>query len=188
MGSVNDFKLNNMSRLGQDMCHMSQSDLQNSKSNNYLITNHFIGDTNMQKSIAFATNYPNMNYSGGHQVAAGGTNIDDSSKLLVEQKPTNEPGRVNLVERPFLTVPYIGRGKVNADEESKILQGEHYTNRKSTNLVSEVSFMPYLNTPLLSSIERGIANPANLVEDNNDGFMRSALDTRNTNRDVLRKN
>ena len=77
---------------------------------------------------------------------------------------------------------------MNADEESKILQGEHYTNRKSTNLVSEVSFMPYLNTPLLSSIERGIANPANLVEDNNDGFMRSALDTRNTNRDVLRKN
>ena len=58
---------------------------------------------------------------------------------------------------------------------------------KSSNLASEVSFMPYLNTPLLDSIEKGIANPANFVEENNDGFLRGAIGTRDANRDVMKK-
>jgi hypothetical protein len=187
MGSVTDFKFDNMSRIGSDACNLSQGDLQNSKANNYLLTNHFAGDSNMSKSIAFATSHPNVNYKGAQQVSIGGTNIDTSSKLLVQQKSTNEAERINLMERPFLTVPYVGRGKVNTDDESKILQGEYYTNKKSSNLASEVSYMPYLNTPLLGSIEQGIANPANFVEDNSDGFLRGAVGTRDVNRDVMKK-
>lgn len=185
MRTVTDFKFDNMSRIGSDASNINQSDLQNSKANNYLLTNHFAGDSNMAKSIAFATSHANMNYKGAQQVSIGGSNIDTSNKLLVQQEGTNEPERLNLTERPFLTVPYVGRGKVNPDDESKILQGEYYTNRKSSNLVSEVSYMPYLNTPLLSSIEKGIANPANFVEENSDGFLRGAVGTRDVNRDVI---
>ena len=187
MGSVTDFKFDNMSRIGSDSCNLNQSDLQNSKANNYLLTNHFASDSNMAKSIAFATSHPSVNYKGAQQVSIGGSNVDTSSKLLVQQQGTNEPERLNLMERPFLTVPYVGRGKVNPDDESKILQGEYYTNRKSTNLATEVSFMPYLNTPLLGSIEQGIANPSNFVEDNSDGFLRGAVGTRDANRDVMKK-
>ena len=187
MGSVTDFKFDNMSRLGSDACNLNQSDLQNSKANNYLLTNHFVGDTNMAKGIAFATSHPNVNFSGSQQTSLGGANIDKSSELLVKQESTHAPERLNLMERPFITVPYVGRGKVNPDDESRILQGEYYSNRKSSNLASEVSFMPYLNTPLLDSIEKGIANPANFVEENNDGFLRGAIGTRDANRDVMKK-
>ena len=46
--------------------------------------------------------------------------------------------------------------------------------------------MPYLNTPLLQSIESGIANPANFVEDLDDGFMRGSMPTRDLHRDERR--
>ena len=86
MGSVTDFKFDNMSRIGSDSCYLNQSDLQNSKANNYLLTNHFAADSNMAKSIAFATSHPNLNYKGAQQVSIGGTNVDTSSKLLVQQE------------------------------------------------------------------------------------------------------
>ena len=102
MGSVTDFKFDNMSRLGSDACNLNQSDLQNSKANNYLLTNHFVGDTNMAKGIAFATSHPNVNFSGSQQTSLGGANIDKSSELLVKQESTHAPERLNLMERPFI--------------------------------------------------------------------------------------
>ena len=53
MGSVTDFKFDNMSRIGSDSCNLNQNDLQNSKANNYLLTNHFASDSteDLYKSI-----------------------------------------------------------------------------------------------------------------------------------------
>ena len=76
------------------------------------------------------------------------------------------------------------RKRMRRTGESQLLQGEYYTNRKSSNLQSEVSFMPYSNTPLLDSVESSIANPTNFVESNDSGMLRNAVGTRDINRDV----
>jgi hypothetical protein len=184
MGSVQDFKFNDMCRMGSEICSTEQSDMQNAKTNDYLLTNHFISDSQMTKTIAFATSHPNMNYKGSHHTSLGGSNIDTNSELLVKQEQTKEHAKLALLERPYLTIPYLGRGKVDPNIESQLIQGEYYTNRKSTNLQSEVSFMPYSNTPLLDSVETSIANPANFVESNDSGMLRSAVGTRDVNRDI----
>ena len=184
MGSVQDFKFNDMCRMGSELCSTEQSDMQNAKTNDYLLTNHFISDSQMTKTIAFATSHPNMNYKGSHHTSLGGSNIDANSELLVKQEQTKEHAKLALLERPYLTVPYLGRGKVDPNIESQLIQGEYYTNRKSSNLQSEVSFMPYSNTPLLDSVETSIANPANFVESNDSGMLRSAVGTRDVNRDI----
>ena len=44
--------------------------------------------------------------------------------------------------------------------------------------------MPYLNTPLLDSVESSIANPSNFVETPDSGMLRNAVATRDLNRDV----
>ncbi len=184
MDSVQDFKFNDMCRMGSELCSTEQSDLQNTKTNDYLLTNHFISDSQMTKSIAFATSHPNINYKGSHQTSLDGANIDTNSNLLVNQEQTKEHAKLALLERPYLTVPYLGRGKVDPNIESQLLQGEYFTNRKTSNLQSEISFMPYLNTPLLDSVESSIANPSNFVETPDSGMLRSAVGTRDLNRDV----
>jgi hypothetical protein len=68
------------------------------------------------------------------------------------------------MERPFATVPYLGRGKSNAVVESQLVQGDLQTTRKSINPSSEVSYLGYSQTPMLKSLKSTISNPSNLVE------------------------
>lgn len=186
MATFKDFTFNEMGRMGNDMCTLSQDDIQNNKGSEYILTNHYLSDSTMSKSIAFATSHPSINYKGGHHTSLGGANIDNNSKLLIDKEVTREHTKLSLLERPYLTVPYLGRGKVDPDLESDILQGESYTNRKSSNLQTEISFIPYSHTPLLSSVEESIANPSNFIESNDVGFLRGAVDTRNLNRDKMK--
>jgi len=186
MATFNDYTFNDMGRMGSDLATLSQEDIQNNKGSEYLLTNHFLSDSTMSKSIAFATSHPAINYKGTHHTSLGGSNIDNNSKLLIGKEMTREHTKLSLLERPYLTIPYLGRGKVDADLESDLLQGESYTNRKSSNLQTEVSYIPYSHTPLIPSVEESVANPANFVESNDIGFLRGAVDTRNLNRDKMK--
>ena len=159
-----DFTFDSLSRIGDDSCGLSQKNIQNTSQSNYLLTNFFAQDCGMKKPIEFATSQPNVNFSGSHQVGVGGCNIDANSDLLIGTINTNPKCRISLYERPFKTVPYLGRGSSNPVLESHIQQGDMMQNKKSINPSTEQSYMPYSNYPLLPSIENSITNPANLVE------------------------
>ena len=119
-----------------------------------------------------------------HQVGAGGCNIDANSELLIGTINTNPKCRISLYERPFKTVPYLGRGSSNPVLESHIQQGDMITNKKSINTTTEQSYMPYSNYPLLPSIENSITNPANLVEGvAADGWIRGGVPSRELQKD-----
>jgi hypothetical protein len=64
-----------------------------------------------------------------------------------------------------------------------MMQGETYTNRKSYNQLSEVSYLSLSNTPLLPSIKSTITNPEFLVEDNSGECERGGLPSRELMRD-----
>ena len=63
----------------------------------------------------------------------GGCNIDTNSDLLIGTINTHPKCRISLLERPFKTVPYLGRGSSNPVLESHIQQGDMITNKKSIN-------------------------------------------------------
>jgi hypothetical protein len=67
--------------------------------------------------------------------------------------------------------------------ESQMMQGETYTNKKSYNQLSEVSYLPLSNTPLIPSIQETITNPVFLVEDHSTGWVRGGLPSREQMRD-----
>jgi hypothetical protein len=48
--------------------------------------------------------------------------------------------------------------------ESQLMQGEVYTNKKSYNQLSEKSYIPYSNTPMIPTLKNSIQNPEYLVE------------------------
>jgi hypothetical protein len=180
--SVSDYKFNNMSNLLEDSCTLSQRNVQNSSASTYM-TQNFYPACPMGKAIDFATQQPNVFYNGSHQVGINGCNIDTNSELKLS-KISKPPCRINLLERPYLTVPYLGRGQSNVILEAQLQQGDQIVNKKSVNPSSEVSYLNYSNYPLIPEIEQNVTNPNNLIESEAAaGWIRGGLPSREYARD-----
>ena len=65
---------------------------------------------------------------GGHG-GIGGCTVNDETELKLGTMQTNPKCRISLQQRPFLTVPYLGRGAVDSITESKLQQGDAVSNR-----------------------------------------------------------
>jgi hypothetical protein len=178
-----DYTFNKQTRIGGDSCDASQRSIQDTNASNYMLTN-FQPNCPLNNVIDFATSQPAINFTGSHKGGIGGCNIDESSVLTITGLTRNKD-KISLLERPYLTVPYLGRGKSNAMMESQIQQSEIANNRKSVNPSSEVSHLTYRQTPLISSIKSTITNPANLIEsDAANGWIRGGIPVRQMTRDM----
>jgi len=184
MAYVSNYVFDNISRIGNDNCCVDQKTIQNAGYANYTLQNYFISDCSMKKPIELATTQPGIFYNGGYNVGAGGCNIDDSSKLQIGTIQTHPRCHIDLFQRPFATVPYLGRGSVNPVVESQIQQGELNINKRSVNNLSEKSYIKYSNTPLLSSVKNRLTNPAYSVEGvASSGWIRGGIPSRELTRD-----
>ena len=84
-------------------------------------------------------------------IGLGGCNIDTNSKLLIGSIQTNPKCRISLQERPFLTVPFLGRGPSMPVKESQLLQGAYNPDKKSCKSIMEKSIRP--NQDLVPSLK-----------------------------------
>ena len=184
MANVSSYTFDNMSRIGLDQCSTSQTDLQNVGQANYMLQNYFASDCSMKKPIDLATTQPGINYNGSFNVGIGGCNIDQSSQLQIGSIQTHPKCHIDLFQRPFATVPYLGRGSVNPVIESQILQGDNGVNKKSINNLSEKSYIKYYQTPLLPSVKEQMTNPVNSIESvASNGWIRGGVPSRELTRD-----
>lgn len=182
MASIHDYTFNNMGRIGNDSCDTTQQNIQNIEAANYMLQNYKPACP-MTSAIHFATSQPNVNFNGSHQVGIGGCNIDTNSELLLTNV-TKPASKISLSERPFITVPFLGRGKSDAILESKLQQGENVGEKKSVSQLTEVSYDKYQRVPLIPSIQSTINNPNNLIEGvAADGWIRGGLPSRELTRD-----
>lgn len=182
MASIYDYTFNNNTRIGNDSCDTSQRNIQNGLSATYNLNNYF-PSCPMSDHIQFATSQPAMMYNGSHQVGINGCNINENSELKYTELSKHKC-RISLEQRPFLTVPYLGRGKIDVEVESQIQQGKFMNNKKSVNPSSEVSYIEFHHTPMLSSIKSTVTNPANLVEGAAaEGWIRGGVPSRELTRD-----
>jgi hypothetical protein len=182
MASVHNYNFYQTTRLGDDKTDLSQRTLQNSEFANYILDS-FRPSCPMNTAIDFATSQPNVNFTGSRQLSVGGTNIAESSQLLINDISRSKC-RISLLERPYLTIPYLGRGKCDPMLESQMQQGDFANNKKSINPSSEVCYTPYYNTPMIPSLQATINNPANLIESSAaDGWIRGGLPSRELARD-----
>lgn len=181
MSFVSDYTFHAQTRIGNS-CAISQRNVQDVAFANYMLTN-FKPNCPMNNAIEFATAQPAINFTGSHQIGIGGCNIDESSELFMNDL-TKHKCKISLLQRPYLTVPYLGRGTSNANMESQLQQGELANNRKSINPSSEVSHLNYRKTPLIPSIQATITNPANLIEgEAAEGWIRGGVPVRQLIRD-----
>jgi hypothetical protein len=185
MANVYSYTFDSPSRIGLDNCNISQTDIQNVASCNYSTQNYFASDCSMKHPIHLATSQPGIMYNGGYNSGAGGCNIDSSSKLLIGSIQTHPRCHIDLFQRPFATVPYLGRGSVNPVIEAQIQQGEQIVNKRSINQLSEKSYIKYHHTPLIPEVKQIINNPANQIENiASEGWIRGGVPSRELTRDT----
>ena len=184
MAFVYNYTFDNLTRIGNDVCTQDQNTIQNVNASNYLLQNYFINDCSMKQPIALATTQPGIMYNGGSGSGAGGCNIDASSDLMIGSIQTHPRCRVSLFQRPFATVPFLGRGSVDPILEAQIMQGELLTNKRSVNKLSEKSDIKYQITPLIPSVKDRVTNPVYSVEGvASAGWVRGGVPSRDLTRD-----
>jgi len=182
MTSTYNYTFDSLSRIGDDVCGISERDMQNQNFGSYLTQNYWESECNMKKPVHFATTQPNVYYNGGPGVVAP-CYVDDHTDLTIGATQNRPKCRITLVERPFLTIPYLGRGPGKPVLESKLQQGATFTDKKSCKNVTEKSFRT-TDVDLVPSLKATIQNPSNLVEDvAAPGWIRGGLPSREITRD-----
>lgn len=182
MANIYSYTFDSPSRIGLDECNKSQTDIQNVASCNYQTQNFFASDCTMKNAKSLATTQPGIMYNGGYNSGAGGCNIDESSMLQIGTIQTHPRCRIDLFQRPFATVPYLGRGSVNPVMEAQIQQGEQIVNKRSVNNLSEKSYIKYHQTPLLPAVQEKIKN-STIESDASQGWIRGGVPSRELTRD-----
>jgi hypothetical protein len=185
MASVYNYNFDNRTRIGNDTCSITAREAQNNEMGSYNTTNYFLKECGMKKPIAFATQQPSMFYNGGFgPCGAGGCNITSDSKLKIGTIQTHPKCKISLQQRPFSTVPYLGRGPARPVLEARLQQGAMINDTKSCKTITETSFGKYTSTPLLPTLQATIQNPHNLVEGvAANGWLRGGLPSRELTRD-----
>lgn len=143
-----DYMFNRSDRLGNDTMDVTQNTIQNSKYLNSIFS-QYQTENNGTTSVDFATKIPGMNFSGT-SCGSGlcGSSVDHESDLFWKTESERPLERLQLQERPFLTIPYLGRGSVDTNMESQLMQGETIRGKKSVTTVMENNFYDLNNYPL----------------------------------------
>ena len=186
MSSVNSYLFHNTSRIGSDMTDQTQRNVHNTRFANHTLSNYFSKDTSDQH-VKFAVAQPTMNFNGvSHGIGLTGSAIDHESKLRIKDVHVTPAERIQLFTRPFATVPYLGRGSVDPQVESQLMQGEFVTDKKSSSTIMDKSFTDYSLPILTSDMENHVRDASENVEESAmEGWVRGGANTRQyTNEDL----
>jgi hypothetical protein len=169
---MSDFLFNAMGRIGLDS---TQRNLSNTRYAEYTLDGVQNGDSYVQ----FATSAPTINFRGTVGGGLPGSAVDFDSLLMIKAEQQRAFEKLQLVQRPFATVPYLGRGAIDPALESQLRQGEAASERKSESTNSESMYVEY---PIMDSVKDRVTNPTYSVEEAAlDGWVRGGQASRASN-------
>lgn len=175
--SAFNYIFNSMGRIGADVTDDSQRNVSNTKFANYILSD-YTSEKLSDSHVRFATEQPTVMFSGTvHGRGLSGAVVDSDSYLMINSVNDRPLEKLQLNARPFLTVPYLGRGSCNPSIESQLLQGEMVSDKKSVNTIMEKSFTGYT---LYSSDEKLTENVSNFQVEESvmDGWVRGGMASR----------
>lgn len=179
MSFTSDYYFNSMGRIGMDVTDNTQINLQNTRFCNYMLSDYFSNNLT-DAHVKFATQQPTTMFTGlatGHGL--NGNIVDVDSLLMIKKEQDRPLEKLQLMQRPFATVPYLGRGSCDTTLELQLLHGDTVHDKKSTSTIMSQSFMGYTLYPTDAKMEERVSNPANTVEESAlDGWVRGGMATR----------
>ena len=148
----------NIDRVGYDM---TQRNTLNVRSANY-ITDNLFSENLSDAHVQFATSAPTVMFRGSLGGGLPGAAIDTDTRLVIKSGQNRSLEKLQLNQRPFLTVPYLGRGAINPDIETQLQQGQNSSDKKSEMPSVEQANDDY---PMNDGLRERIGNPAYSVEE-----------------------
>ncbi len=177
--STSDYLFENLSRIGSDPTTNTQQNLLNIKHANYNLTNLNNMGCGMTKAIDTATQQPNVFFTGCSEVGPNGCHVDVNSNLKIGSIQNNPKSRIMLHPRPFITVPYLGRGSCNVETETELQQGDALRLKKSANNLSEVCLADQQAYPMLDEKRQEATNTSHIIEaDASSAWIRGGMPSR----------
>jgi hypothetical protein len=182
MSSTTDFMFNNLGGTRSDYVDQSERSLQNTRFSNYMLSN-FSSDTIRPDDVLnFASEQPSLIMNGVSKgEGINGSIIDIDSLLTVSKEQARSLEKLTLQQRPFATVPYLGRGSCDPVMESQLLQGEEVHDKKSISTIMEKNFADHsLYVPDNNMEKRTSKSEYTVQEDALNGWVRGGVNTRTT--------
>ena len=177
-----------MDRIGTDVTDQTQRTLYNTRFANYTLAN-YTSENLSDGHVEFAMKQPTM--TTNDMVLGQGINgavVDDESILNLKKVNERHYEKLQLFERPFLTVPYLGKGSCDPTLESQLQQGEVVSDKKSVSTIMEKSFSQYALYP---QDEGKTPDASKLIEESAlNGWVRGGATTREMteNTDFVKQN
>ena len=174
-----NYTFENMGRIGLDATDNTQRTVANSKYSEYMLSG-FNSGVGLSSHVDFATQQPNIMFSGtARGTGLNGSVVDFDSLLMIKKEQTRALEKLQLFQRPFVTVPYLGRGSCNPDVESQLLHGEMITDRKSVATLADKTMSDYRTYASDDQMTARVNDPKNWVEEAAlEGWVRGGVNSR----------
>jgi len=190
MSTVSHYLFNNTDRIGSDKTDQTQNNVHNTRYANHSLASFFSENTSSQH-VNFAVQQPTMTFSGiSHGNGLNGNVIDDESNLVIKTEQTKPFEKLQLFQRPFASVPYLGRGSCDPALEAQLQHGEVVAGKKSVSTIMDKSFSQYQLYPTDDKMEERVNDASYTVEEAAlDGWVRGGKSTREmSNDDIMKQN
>ena len=179
MNQTNSYMFNSMGRIGIDYTDQTAQNLYNTRFGNYMLSNYY-SDSASDQHIKFATQQPNIMPDAYNGVSSHV--IDQYSFLLTNTDSERPLEKLQLNQRLFSTVPYLGRGSGDPTLESQLQQGEMVSDKKSVTTVSEIAYTNCNNYPMMDDLKTRIGDPTYCVQEAAlNGWVRGGSSARDIN-------
>lgn len=176
MSRIVDYGFNELSRIGQDETVFTQDNIMNKNMSNYMTYNPYT--TNCLGGLDFAVKQPNIFINKStYNVGPLGCNINDSS-IITKGELTNKNIKLTLHERPYKSVPYLGRGNVDVYQENKIRLGDTFKEKKSVSKLNEKCFNNLGKYPMNEGLKTKL-DTTKIESDAHSDWIRGGVDSRN---------
>jgi hypothetical protein len=165
-----------------DSCYITEQTKQSLGPGKYQVSNHNHCECSIPDVVDKATSTPLVYFQNGKGV--GSCVVDQSTELRVGKSKNNPKCPIQLFERPYLTVPYMGRGSGDQNLETQLLPGEPTKEKRQCSTLSGITIENYF-TPLVDHLRENVQNPIHIVEEFvQEGWIRGGSNTRLIVRDI----
>ena len=162
-----NFNIQQLTRLKQDNCYLNKNENTIIKPGEYYTKNFKDCECNAKITKNLSLEQPLTYYRDGFGwTSQNGCNIDKDSILRNSRNLTNYRDINQLQARPFLTVPYMGRGIGNVCDESILRNSEDTFQNRPCNNLAGVHIDR--NVPQLPCIKTTIQNPIHIIPEDSD--------------------
>jgi len=178
---MSEYSFFNMARIGADEVDNTQRNLANTRFSGYMLSNYF-SEPSVGTHVDFATQLPTVAFSNRSGAGLSGQLVDTDSLLTIKRENARSLEKLSLNQRPFLTVPYLGRGSCDPILEAQIMQGENNRGKKSVSTIMTKNFMDHAMYPVDDEMNKRLGD-GTIQEAALEGWIRGGLLTREMGKD-----